>query len=110
MILRDPESSQKLIDTSDIYSHARQPLNDELVPHLVVHQGGEGQVVEQVGEVLPHVGIAVLPQTLVVEAVHLSDLTRLVVPPQDRDALTVPHLGSRPNPVTQVEKYPSLSM
>ena len=71
------------------------PQDDELVPHLVVYQGGEGQVVEQVGEVLPHVGVAVLPQALVVEAVHLRDLTRLVVPSQDGDSLTVPYLGKR---------------
>jgi hypothetical protein len=27
---------------------------------LVVDEGGEGEVVEEVGEVLPHVGVAVL--------------------------------------------------
>ena len=41
---------------------------------LVVDQGGEREVVEQVGEELPHVGVAVLPQALVVEAVDLRDL------------------------------------
>ena len=41
---------------------------------LVVDQGGEGKIVEQVGEVLPDVGIAVFTKALVVEAVYLSDL------------------------------------
>lgn len=41
---------------------------------LSVHQCGQRQVVEQVCEVLPDVGVAVLPQALVVEAVDLRDL------------------------------------
>lgn len=56
---------------------------------LVVDEGGKGEVVEQVGEVLPDVGISVLAETLVVEAVDLSDLTRLVVAAEDGDALGV---------------------
>lgn len=47
---------------------------------LVVDQGGQREVVEQVGEEFPDVGVAVLAQTLVVEAVDLGDLSRLVVP------------------------------
>ena len=56
---------------------------------LVLDQCGEGEVVEEVGEKLPDVGIAVFAQTLVVEAVHLCDLTRLVVASEDGDALRV---------------------
>ena len=59
---------------------------------LVVDQGGKRQVVEQIGEVFPHVGIAVLAQALVVEAVHLRDLPRLMVSTQNRDALGVSDL------------------
>ena len=39
---------------------------------LAVHQRREGQVVKQVGEVLPHVGIPILPQAFIVEPVHLK--------------------------------------
>ena len=56
---------------------------------LVVNQGGQGQVVKEVGKELPDVGVAVFPQALVVKAVDLSDLTRLVVSTQDGDALRV---------------------
>jgi hypothetical protein len=59
---------------------------------LVVDQGGEREVVEQIGEVLPDVGIAVLPQALVVEAVDLGDLAGLVVAAQNGDALWVSDL------------------
>ena len=56
---------------------------------LVVDERGQGQVVEEVGEKLPHVGVAVLAQALVVEAVDLRDLAGLVVAAQDGDALGV---------------------
>ena len=59
---------------------------------LVVDERGQGEVVEQVGEELPDVGVAVLAQALVVEAVHLRDLPTLVVPAQDRHAVAVAHL------------------
>lgn len=56
---------------------------------LVVDQGSERQVVEKVCEVFPHIGVAVLAETLVVKAVHLGDLTGLVVATEDGDALGV---------------------
>lgn len=59
---------------------------------LVVDEGGKGKVVKQVGEVLPDVGISVLAETLVVEAVDLGDLTRLVVAAKDGDALGISDL------------------
>ena len=64
------------------------------VVNLFVNQRRQGEVIEQVCEVFPHVGIAILPQALVIEAVHLSDLSALVVPPQYCDAFLVPHLWS----------------
>ena len=36
---------------------------------LVLHKGCERQVVEQIGEELPNIGVAVLSEALVVEAV-----------------------------------------
>ena len=59
---------------------------------LVLDQGGEGKEVEEVGEVFPHVCIAVLAEALVVETVDLSDLSRLVVAAEDGDALGVSDL------------------
>ena len=38
---------------------------------LAVDQRRQRQVVEQIREVLPHVGVAILAQALVVETVHL---------------------------------------
>lgn len=45
-----------------------------LMSHLLVDQCGERQVVKQVCEVLPDIGVAVLPQTFIVEAIDLCDL------------------------------------
>ena len=46
---------------------------------LVVHQGGDRQVVEHLGQTFPHPGVAELPLTLVVEAVGLSCLPAFVI-------------------------------
>ena len=59
---------------------------------LVLHERRERQVVEEVGEDLPDVGVAVLAQALVVEAVDLRDLPALVVPSDERDPVRVAHL------------------
>ncbi len=37
--------------------------------HLVVNQSSERQVVKKICEVFPHIGIAVLPKALIVEAI-----------------------------------------
>lgn len=59
---------------------------------LVVNEGGQGKVVEEVGEELPDIGIAVFPQALIVEAVDLGNLARLVVASQNGDPLWVSNL------------------
>ena len=59
---------------------------------LILDQGGQGQVVEQIGEVLPDVGVAIFPEALIVEAVDLGDLAGLVVSAKDGDALRVSDL------------------
>ena len=61
--------------------------------YLVLNERRHGQVVEQLGEAVPHRRVPVLAQTLVVEAVHLRDLAGLVVAPQDRDAVLEPDLN-----------------
>lgn len=59
---------------------------------LVLDQGGEGKVVEKIGKVFPHVGVAVFAQALVVETVHLGNLARFVVATEDGDALRIADL------------------
>ena len=59
---------------------------------LLVDDGRQADVVEDLRAVLPHANRAVLAQALVVEAVHLGDLTRLVVAAYERDAVRIAHL------------------
>ena len=56
---------------------------------LVVDEGGKRKIIEQICEVFPDVGVTVLPEALVVEAVHLGDLAGLVIAAKDGDALRV---------------------
>lgn len=62
--------------------------------YLSINEGGEGQIVEQIGKVFPHIRIAIFAQTFVVEAVHLSNLSRLVIATQDGDSFTITDLES----------------
>jgi len=59
---------------------------------LVFDNCSQRQVVEQLSEDLPHVSISVFAEALVVEAVHLGDLSAFVVASQDGDSVAVTHL------------------
>ena len=50
--------------------------------HLVINERGHGEQVEDAAAVAPGVAVPVFVLTLVIEAVHLRDLPRLVVPSQ----------------------------
>lgn len=56
---------------------------------LVLNQCGQREVVEEVGKEFPDIGIAVFAQTLVVEAIDLSDLAGFVVAAENGYALRV---------------------
>lgn len=56
---------------------------------LIVDERGEGEVIEEVGEVFPNIRIAIFSKALIVEAVDLCDLTRFVIATEDRNALRV---------------------
>lgn len=63
------------------------------VTDLVLDQGREGQVVKEVCEELPDVGVSIFAEALVVEPVDLGDLARLVVAAKNRHAVPVTKLG-----------------
>lgn len=57
--------------------------------HLILDEGSKRKVIKQVCKEPPDVRIAVLAQALVVEAIHLRDLPRFVVPAQDGHPIAV---------------------
>jgi ActR/RegA family two-component response regulator len=58
---------------------------------LVLNDGCEWQIIEELRELFPHVGVAVLAKALIIEAVHLGDLSALVITPEDRDSVLEAH-------------------
>jgi len=78
--------------------------------NLFLDERSQGQVVEEVSEALPHVGVAVFARAFIIEAVHcanydcqnvakrqgskrtLCDLSALVVAAQNGDAISVANL------------------
>ena len=59
---------------------------------LILDKSREGEVIEEIGEVPPYVGVSVLAQAFVVETVYLGDLARFVVASEYGDAIAVPQL------------------
>ena len=59
---------------------------------LVLDNSSQRKEVKQIGVIFPDIGVSVLPQTLIVEPIHLSNLPRLVVSSQDRDPILESHL------------------
>jgi hypothetical protein len=57
--------------------------------NLVFDQSSEGQIVEQIGKGLPNIGVVILTDALVVEAVKLCHLATFVIASQDSEAVRV---------------------
>jgi len=56
---------------------------------LIIDEGGERKVIEEIGEVFPNIRVAILPKTFIVESIDLCNLTRFVVATEDGNALGV---------------------
>ena len=85
----DAVESSDIIEGIDAWRETSVETED-----LVVDKGCEGEIVKEVGEVLPYVGVAVFSKTFIVEPIHLSNLARLVIATEDGDALGVSDLKS----------------
>jgi len=94
MILPDAVKKSVIHDStlSTVTNLTELELQVDLSTYLSVDERRQRQVVKEIGEILPDVGVAVLAQTLIIEPIHLSDLTTLVVTSQDCDPVLEPHL------------------
>ena len=61
---------------------------------LVVDKGSKGEVVEEIGEILPYVGVAIFSETFIIEPIDLRNLTGFVVATEDCDALGISNFES----------------
>ena len=59
---------------------------------VLLDDGGQGQVVEQAGELLPNFGITILTEALIVESIDLGNLLGLVVSTKDGDTVGITNL------------------
>ena len=62
------------------------------MPYPSIHQCCQREVVKEISEIFPHVGIAILSQALVIKPVDLSDLSALMVATKDSDSVGKSHL------------------
>ena len=63
--------------------------------YSTVDDGGQREGAEALDAVAPRAGVAVLAQALVVEAVHLGDLSALVVAPKESDVAGILELQAQ---------------
>jgi len=88
--MRDFLNSVKLFDLIEGIDTRGEPSME--AEDGVVDDGSEGEVVEQLGEVHPDIGVSVLSEALIVEAVHLGDLADFMVTSEDSQAVLEAHL------------------
>jgi hypothetical protein len=60
--------------------------------NLVFDNRSQREVVEEISQEFPDVGVAILAHALVIESIDLGNLAALVVPSEDCDSLSVAHL------------------
>ncbi len=66
--------------------------------YLAFDNSSEREIIEKLCEVLPHIGVAIFPQTFIIETIaskgnidnnlHLSDLSRFMVTSQDSESIS----------------------
>jgi hypothetical protein len=57
--------------------------------NLILDEGCEREVIEEVRKILPDVGVAVFPQTLIIEAIDLCNLARFVISAKNGNSLRI---------------------
>lgn len=58
--------------------------------YLALYDSPDRHVIKHVAEHLPRIGIAILPDDLVIKPINLGDLPGLVVAPQQGNILGIP--------------------
>lgn len=61
---------------------------------LIINQSSQREVIEEVGEVFPDIGVSIFAKAFVVETIDLSDLSGLMVTSEDGNTVRVSDLES----------------
>ena len=85
-----PVDGADLVEGADVGAEAAVDAQDS-----TVDDGGQREGVEALDAVSPRAGVAVLAQAFVVEAVHLGDLSALVVAPKESDVAGILELQAQ---------------
>ena len=85
--LPEPVDDLDLVDAVDAWAEAAVDTED-----LVIDDDGQGQVVEHIRKVVPHIGIAVFATAFGVEAIRLCYTAGFVVATNEMDSIRVSKL------------------
>lgn len=58
---------------------------------LILNHSSEREVVKELGENLPNIGVSILPATFIIESINLSDLPGLMISSQNSYSVFVSH-------------------
>ena len=58
---------------------------------LILNHSSEREVIEELSENLPNIGVSILPATFIIESINLSDLPAFMVSSEDCDSIFIPH-------------------
>ena len=85
--LLDPIEGPNIVESVD-----RGTQTTVKAENLVFDKSGEGEVVKEIGEIFPDIGVAVFAQTFVVKSIDLCNLAGFVVSTENSDTLGVTDL------------------
>lgn len=75
-----------LVDSLKVWT--KPAMNTENAP---INNSPEGQIIKNLAAISPYIRRPVFPLTLVIETIHLRDLTRLMIASDKRNAVRVAH-------------------
>jgi hypothetical protein len=61
----------------------------------VLNNGRKREQIKNFGTILPNIKTAILPQALIIKAINLSNLSGLMIAPQQKKLIPIPDFASK---------------
>ena len=58
---------------------------------LIFHNSSQRKEIKEFSQTFPDIRIAIFPAAFIIESINLSDLSGLMISPQNGDSVLVPH-------------------